>query len=66
MGEASGVFEDLLTRVRSKDRRALARLISRMENGDFVDEARARTSPHQMERMLIVGMTGSPARAKVV
>lgn len=64
MGEASGVFEDLLTRVRAKDRRALARLISRMENGDFVDEARARTSPHQMDRMLIVGMTGSPGAGK--
>ena len=51
MGEASGVFEDLLTRVRAKDRRALARLISRKP-----DEAVGRQIDRDGGKLTVAGV----------
>jgi LAO/AO transport system kinase len=57
-------FDDLLERVRQQDRRALARLISKMENGEFVEQVRSALPAHRVGGMLIVGMTGSPGAGK--
>ena len=61
---ASSEFEELLTRLTSGDRRALARLISRVENGQYVDEVRSHLAAHKPGRSLVVGLTGSPGAGK--
>lgn len=57
-------FEELLQRLKSGDRRALARLISRVENGQYVDEVRSHLTAHRPGQSLVVGLTGSPGAGK--
>jgi LAO/AO transport system kinase len=60
----NSLFADLIARIRAKDRRALARMMSRLENGEYIDQVRATCPVHQHERTLIVGITGSPGAGK--
>ncbi|MBY0586468.1 methylmalonyl Co-A mutase-associated GTPase MeaB [bacterium] len=64
MSESASPFEELHARIKAKDRRALARLVSRLENGELVDEVRSLCPPHDSMRTLVVGMTGSPGAGK--
>ena len=60
----SADFDDLLSRLKEGERRALARLISRVENGEYVEEVRSHLAAHQPGHSLVVGMTGSPGAGK--
>lgn len=57
-------FSDLLGRLKRGERRALARLISRVENGEFVDEVRSHLPVHHPGKSLVIGLTGSPGAGK--
>lgn len=56
-------LDSLLAGVRSKDRRSLARLITRLENGRYIDivrqELRKSSTP-----CIVVGLTGAPGAGK--
>lgn len=54
----------LLAGVRAGERRSLAKLITRIENGEYVDEVRRRLSEASGKRSLTVGVTGSPGAGK--
>jgi LAO/AO transport system kinase len=57
-------LDALLAGVRAGERRSLAKLITRIENGEYVDEVRRRLSEHPRKRSLTVGVTGSPGAGK--
>lgn len=56
-------FESLLAGIRSKDRRSLARLITRLENGEYVDVVRRELNSASTP-CVAVGLTGSPGAGK--
>lgn len=57
-------IRELLAAVRGGQRRALARLITRIENGEHVDEVRRNLAENPGKRALVVGLTGSPGAGK--
>lgn len=57
-------FTELLDRLRKGQRRALARLITHVENGPLVESVRQSLPTHRPDRSRIVGLTGSPGAGK--